>query len=73
MTHKDNLVLERLRFIRSDFAHTKRDMCDIKARLASIESYVATLYNDQIRQAVTIDDILKRLERLEKRTGLIDG
>lgn len=73
MTHKDSLVLERLRAIRADFTHTRHDMCDIKARLGSIESYIAALYSDQIRAALTIDGLIKRLERLEKRYGLIDA
>ncbi|MBF0554732.1 MAG: hypothetical protein HQK96_09305 [Nitrospirae bacterium] len=41
-TETDNLVREHLRAICSDVADVKRDMRDVKARLASIESYIAT-------------------------------
>jgi hypothetical protein len=47
-------------------------MRDVKARLGSIESYIATLHGDQTRTRIKLDDI-QRVERLEKRTGLVDA
>jgi phage shock protein A len=46
---------------------------DVKARLSSIESYIATLHTDQARTSTKLDDIVQRVERLEKRTGLVDA
>jgi hypothetical protein len=42
----DNIVLEHLRALRADVGDLKNDMRDVKARLASIESYIATLHTD---------------------------
>ena len=69
----DNIVLEHLRALRGDLGDVKNDMRDVKARLASIESYIATLHGDQTRTNVKLDDVLRRVERLEKRTGLVDA
>lgn len=69
----ENLVLEHLRAIRSDIADIKRDSRDTKARLASIESYIATLHGDQTRHAVKIDDLVARIEQLERRAGLLNA
>lgn len=69
----DNLVLEHLRAIRADSADMKRDLRDVKARLSSIESYIATLHGDQTRTGFTIDDLVTRVERLERRSGLMDA
>jgi phage shock protein A len=51
----------------------KNDMRDVKARLGSIESYIATLHGDQTRTSTKLDDVMQRVERLEKRTGLVDA
>jgi archaellum component FlaC len=69
----DNIVLEHLRAIRADVGDVKSDLRDVKARLASIESYIATLHGDQARTGSKLDDIVQRVERLEKRTGLIEA
>jgi septal ring factor EnvC (AmiA/AmiB activator) len=69
----DNLMLEHLRAIRADIAAINSNMRDVKARLSSIESYIATLHSDQARTALTIEDLAARVERLEKRTGLIEA
>ncbi len=69
----ENLVLEHLRAIRADISALNGNMRDVKARLASIESYIATLHGDQTRASLTIDDLAARIERLEKRAGLIEA
>jgi len=69
----DNLVLEHLRAIRADISALNGNMRDVKARLSSIESYIATLHGDQTRAGLTLDDLAARIERLEKRAGLIEA
>jgi phage shock protein A len=69
----DNLVLEHLRALRADAVATRSDLRDVKARLSSIENYIATLHGDQARAASTIDELALRIERLEQRAGLIDA
>jgi len=69
----DNIILEHLRVMRADMGDVKNDTRDIKARLASIESYIATLHGDQTRSGIKLDDLMQRIERLEKRAGLLDA
>ena len=69
----DNIILEHLRALRADVGDVKNDMRDVKARVASIESYIATLHTDQARTSVKLDDIVQRVERLEKRAGLVEA
>jgi len=45
----------------------------VKARLGSIENYMAILHGDQARSGGRIDDLVMRAERPEKRTGLIEA
>jgi predicted nuclease with TOPRIM domain len=73
MTDTDNIILEHLRALRADLAELKNDMRDVKARLGSIENYIAILHGDQARSGGRIDDLVMRVERLEKRTGLIEA
>jgi phage shock protein A len=68
-----DLVLELLRVMRSDISEIRTDIRDVKARIGSIESYIATLHGDQARAALKMDDLTARVERLEKRTGLVDA
>jgi len=72
-TTTDSLVLEHLRAIRADTTDIKSEIRDIKARIASIESYIATLHGDQIRTSIKMDELAQRVERLEKRVGLLDA
>jgi len=69
----ENLVLDHLRAIRADTAELKGNVRDVKALLASIESYIATLHGDQARSNISIDEIMIRIERLEARTGIVDA
>jgi len=54
----DNIILEHLRSLRTDAGDVKNDLCDVKAQLASIEVYIATLRNDQTRTSTKLADIV---------------
>lgn len=58
----DNLVLEHLRAIRADISALNGNMRDVKARLSSIESYIATLHSDHARAGLTLDDLATRID-----------
>jgi phage shock protein A len=68
----ENLILEHLRAMRADIGTLKTDTRDIKARLASIETYIATMHGDQARTVVSLDDLAERVERLEHRAGILE-
>lgn len=69
----ENLVLEHLRALRLDVSGIKSDLRDVKARLASIESYIATLHADSTRGSVSLDALQQRVERIEARLNLSDS
>jgi hypothetical protein len=69
----ENLILEYLRAMRADISSVKGDVRDVKARLSSIETYIATIHGDQARTGVSLDHLAERVERLEQRSGIIEG
>lgn len=50
----------------------KTDIRDIRSRIASVEVYIAPLHGDQARAAISLNELIHRVECLEKRTGLLD-
>jgi uncharacterized coiled-coil DUF342 family protein len=70
MNDQNNLVPDHLRAIRADINELKGSNRDIRARLASIESYIATMHGDQTRSAMNVDELRERVERIETRLGL---
>lgn len=75
--HVENLILEHLRAIRSDIAAMKDNMHDVKHRLNSIESGIATLrressnnYGEIIDNRHMVDKLIERIERIEHRLAL---
>jgi hypothetical protein len=62
---QSNRILVELRVVRDDIQQ-------IKLRLSSIESAIVGMRTDIAHQWVVIDQHAARLERLEKRTNLID-
>jgi hypothetical protein len=77
----ENLVIEHLKAIRNelhDFRNRFDDeMDDIKTRISGLETAMVSVkrevnYGDEVdaRQQVTLDRILKRLDRLERRLEL---
>ena len=76
---RNNLVLERLRAIRSEFGEFREDMQYVKGRLTSLEvsvaslrGEVANLHGDFAGQSGRIDQVENRLERIERRLALRD-
>lgn len=69
----DNLVLEHLRAIRLDMSDLKASNRDIRARLVTIENYMAAMHGDTARASTIIHELQQRIERLETRAGLTDA
>ena len=68
-----DLILEHLRAIRSDIGSVKPNLQDIKARMASIESYQVAGHGDAVRQSSRLDEIEARIEQVERRLELRDS
>ena len=75
----DNLVLEHLKAIRAQTNNLSSDMQDMKMRLTDLERGMAMIlsgqadgYGSQVRQQVTIDRLVERIQRIEKRLELAD-
>ena len=73
----DNMILEHLKAIRSELAEIKADTSDIKLRLHSVDTSVIELrrndvhlFEDDARQQVSLDKLLERIQRIEKRLEL---
>ena len=62
----DNLVLARLREIRDMLTRVLEDTADLKLRVGMLEAGYASM-------SLRIDRIDNRLERLERRAGLLDA
>lgn len=74
----ENLVLEHLRHIRSKVDQIADDMIDLKLRMSSLESSMVSVKHEvahgdetDARQQVTLDKIVERIQRIEKRLELI--
>ncbi len=77
----DNLILEMLKGLRGevkDFrVRYEEDMDDLKARMSSLESSMVSVRRDvnhgddvDARKQVSLDKIIKRIERIEHRLEL---
>jgi ribosomal silencing factor RsfS len=73
----DNIIIEHLKAIRAEIADVKNDTADIKQRLHSIDTSVIDLrrndvhiYEDSARQQISLDKLLERIKRIEKRLEL---
>ena len=80
----DNLLLEMLKGLRNDLrdfrARYEDDMDDLKARMSSLEGSMVAVRRDvnhgdevDARLQVSLDRMLKRIERIEKRLDLADA
>ena len=73
----DSVILEHLKAICAELAEIKADTSDIKLRLHSVDTSVIELrrndvhlFEDDARQQVTLDRLLDRIQRIEKRLEL---
>lgn len=81
MENIDNLIIEHLKALRSDLAAMRSEMQsdfqDVKGRLNHLESSNASVKRDQAlsedeaaRQQLSIDRLVQRIQRIEKRLEL---
>jgi hypothetical protein len=74
----DNLVIEHLKALRNEIkdfrTHYESDTADIKHRLTAVERGIASIkhdnatsYDEQIRQQVSMDKIVERINLIERR------
>jgi tetrahydromethanopterin S-methyltransferase subunit G len=73
----ENLVLEHLRHIRGRVDQIADDMKDVKLRLSTLESSMSLVRREILigdetdaRQQASIDRIMDRLDRIERRLDL---
>ena len=77
-----NLILEHLSVLRSEIQTMRTEMHtefkDVKLRMSSIEAAMvstkhesADIRGDYVRQQVSIDNIVERIQRIEKRLELV--
>ena len=77
----DNPIIEHLKGLRSEVQTLRNEMHsefrDVKLRLGSVETSMvgikhesADIRGDVVRQQVSIDSLLERIQRLEKRLEL---
>lgn len=78
----ENLILEHLRALRSEIQTLRSEMHaefkDLKMRVSSVESSMvavkhetADIRGDYVRQQVSIDNLVERVQRIEKRLELV--
>ena len=74
----ENIVTEHLRHIRAKVDQIADDITDVKLRMSSLESSMVTVkhevaYGDEtdIRQQVTLDKIMQRIQRIENILELL--
>ena len=78
----ENLILEHLKGLRSEVQTLRAEMHtefkDVKHRITSVETVIvgmkhesADIKGDYVRQQVSLDNIVERIQRIEKRLELI--
>ena len=73
----DNLILEHLRHIRGRADQLAEDMSDVKHRMTSLETGMSLVKREVMagddtdaRQQLSLDRLVQRIERIEKRLEL---
>lgn len=73
MEEPTNLLLEYMRRFDARQGRFEDQLHDMSARLASIESYLATMHGDVARHGGEIEAIKARLVRIERRLDIVPG
>jgi hypothetical protein len=68
----DNIVLEHLRAIRGDVSQIKANTAGVMRRMDTLQSEMALVHRKLADMAMEMSQISDRLDRLERRTGLVD-
>jgi|APTNR8051073442_1049403.scaffolds.fasta_scaffold04918_3 predicted nucleic acid-binding Zn-ribbon protein len=71
--HVDSLVLELLRAIRADIADLKRDVTGNTVQIAALGQQLAGLTTAVYSGKSDLEDMKRRVERLERRLELRDS
>jgi chromosome segregation ATPase len=73
----DNLVIEHLKALRAEVADIKADTATIRQRMQGVDTACMELrrsdlhlHEDLARQQMTMDQVLERVQRIEKRLEL---
>jgi uncharacterized protein (UPF0335 family) len=73
----DNLIIEHLRHIRGRVDRIAEDMGDMKHRMSSLESAMVLVKREvsagdetDVRHQVSLDRLMDRIERIERRLEL---
>jgi chromosome segregation ATPase len=74
----ESLVIEHLRHIRRRVDQTSEDIQDLKLRMSSLEAAMLSVKREvhqsdetDARQQVSIDRLVERIERIERRLDLL--
>jgi outer membrane murein-binding lipoprotein Lpp len=80
MENMENLVLEHLRHIRGRVDQISDDMSDLKHRMSSLEHAMVAVKREvasgdetDARQQISIDKLVERIDRIERRLELANG
>ncbi len=73
MTDMNNLVLEHLRAIRGDIADLKREVAANGVQLSAMGQQLAGLTAAVYSGKSDVDDLRRRVERIERRLELTDS
>jgi uncharacterized membrane protein len=68
-----SLVLEQLRAIRCDIGEMKQRLDRMDLRLSAIEQTLGSLYALSASDRETLQGVIRRVERIERRLELSEG
>ena len=72
MSDAENLVLEQLRAIRGTLSDHGERLGRIELRLSAIEQTLGSLYALSGSDRETLNTVIRRVERIERRLDLLD-
>lgn len=76
----ESVIIEHLRHVRGRVDRIAEDMSDIKHRMSSLEPAMVLVKREvaagdetDARQQLSLDRLSDRIERIERRLGLVDN